>query len=512
MATEGIRARPHDRAGVIGAGKRPGRNRTAVAALALLITAAGLLCAAINTGLSTTSVFWGGLALGAYIYGLLFIMLAVRGPGHGPASWRLGPWMMIWAGTMYGLATLSLDQTQTSVAAEILPASVIRALWLVAAGITMWFAGYLIGPGRLLRGVAGRGVGGLRRRFGADIRSPLTPWLLYGIGTAARLLSALTTARFGYVGNAASAVSTASGYGQILALLGLCGQLGVAAAALQVFRQRLSSARVTLAVLFLAEIGYAIASGQKENYANAVLAVAIPFTAGRSRLPKAILAGVVVVFLAIVIPFTAAYRTAARGPSGPTLSAGQAVGLAPQILRSTLSGGDNLLAAIPESISYLLARGQDIDAPAIIMQRTPAQVPYTDPVQLVSGPLSALIPRALWPGKPILDTGYEFGQQYYELPPTVYSSSTITPIGDLYRHGGWAPVLIGMLALGCGIRLLDDCLDVRGDPHAVFLTLFLFPSLVMSEQDWITLLAAIPAFILLWWCTVALAFRRRSVG
>jgi hypothetical protein len=31
----------------------------------------------------------------------------------------------------------------------------------------------------------------------------------------------------------------------------------------------------------------------------------------------------------------------------------------------------------------------------------------------------------------------------------------------------------------------------------------------MSEQDWITLLAAIPAFILLWWLTVALAFRGR---
>ena len=146
------------------------------------------------------------------------------------------------------------------------------------------------------------------------------------------------------------------------------------------------------------------------------------------------------------------------------------------------------------------------------MQRTPGQIPYSSPVDLVTGPLSALIPRALWPGKPILATGYEFGQEYFDLPPTVYSSTTITPIGDLYRHGGWLPVLIGMFLLGCGIRLLDDLLDVRRDPHAVFLVLFLFPSLVMSEQDWITLLAAIPAFILLWWFTVALAFRRRAAA
>ena len=479
-------------------------------ALCLLTASIGLLYAAVNAAVTTDAVFWGGLALGSYVYGLLFVLLAVRGPGRGPASWRLGPWMMIWAGTMYGLATVTLDQSQSTTAGQIVLANVVRALWLVAAGTTMWFLGYLIGPARLIRGAAARGVGSLRRRFSADVRSLLTPWLVYGIGTLARLLSAVTTGRFGYVGNAASAVSSAAWYSQLLILLGLLGQVGLAAAALQVFRERLASARVTLVIIFLAEIGYAIASGQKENYANAVLAVAVPYAAARHRLPKAMLVAVGIVFLAIIIPFTSAYRSTARETAVGTLSAGQAVGTAPQILRDTLNGGDSLLAEIPGSVSYLLARGQDIDAPAIIMQRTPGQIPYSDPVQLITGPLSALIPRVLWPGKPILATGYQFGQEYFEIPSTVYSSTTITPIGDLYRYGGWLPVLIGMFVLGSGIGLLDDFLDVRGNPHTVFLTLFLFPSLVMSEQDWITLLAAIPAFILLWWFAVALTFRRRG--
>ena len=191
------------------------------------------------------------------------------------------------------------------------------------------------------------------------------------------------------------------------------------------------------------------------------------------------------------------------------MSTGQAVSAAPGILRDTLNSEGSPLAVIPASISYILARGQEIDSPAIIMQRTPGQIPYSDPIQLITGPLSALIPRALWPGKPILATGYQFGQEYFEEPSTVYSSMAITPVGDLYRHGGWLPVLMGMFALGCGIRLLDEFLDVRGNPHTIFLALFLFPSLVMSRQDWITLLAAIPAFILLWWFTVALAFRRQ---
>jgi hypothetical protein len=479
-----------------------------VAALLLFAVAACLLDEAIETaGVPAHAVVWGGLALAAYVYGLLGVLLAVRGPGQGLGSWRPGLWMMVWWGTMYGLATVSLGHTQSGVTAQILLTNVLRALWLVAAGITMWVLGYLLGPGRHLRAAANLPVNALRRRYSSEVRGPLTPWLLYAVGWAARLAVTATTSRFGYVGDAASAVSTASGYGQVLILMSLCAPMGLAAAALQVFRQRMPGASVTLVVLFVAEMSFAVASGQKENFALVVLAVAIPYTAARHRLPKTLLLVLGIVFLVVIIPFTQAYRSTVRGST--TLTAGQAVGAAPGILRTTLNGEDDLAAAIPSSISYLLERGQDIDSPAIILQRTPGQIPYTNPVQLATGPLTALIPRALWPGKPILVTGYQFGQQYYGLPVTVYSSTTITPIGDLYRHGGLIPVLAGMLLLGGGIRLLDDVLDVRANPQMTALLIVLFPSLVISEQDWISLLAAIPAFVLLWWLTVVLTFRRR---
>jgi hypothetical protein len=416
--------------------------------------------------------------------------------------------MTLWGGTMYGLATVTLNQADNAIVAQLALPDVLRALWLVAAGTTVWLAGYLAGPGRVIRAFTARGVNGLRRRVGGDIRSPLTPWLLYGVGTLARVVGALTTSRLGYVGNAASAVSGASWYNQVIILLGFCAQLGVTAAALQVFRQRLRGARATLVILFLAELGYAAVSGDKENFAVAVLAVAIPCTAARQRLPKALIAAVAVIFLVIVIPFTSAYRSTVREAGGNTLSTGQAAGAVPEILRGTLDGGGSPLAVIPDSVGYLLERGQNIVAPAIIVQRTPGQIPYTSPLQLVTGPLSTLIPRAVWPGKPILDTGYEFGQQYFEVPSTVYSSMSITPVGDLYRHGGWWPVLIGMFLLGCGLRLLDDFLDVRASPQMTFLVLLLFPTVVMSEADWTSLLGAIPAFVALWWLAASRSFRR----
>jgi hypothetical protein len=66
-----------------------------------------------------------------------------------------------------------------------------------------------------------------------------------------------------------------------------------------------------------------------------------------------------------------------------------------------------------------------------------------------------------------------------------------------------------MFLLGCGVGLLDGTLDVRDSPHNIFLVLLVFPSLVMDEQDWITLLAGIPPAVLLWLAAAAMTFRRR---
>jgi hypothetical protein len=66
-----------------------------------------------------------------------------------------------------------------------------------------------------------------------------------------------------------------------------------------------------------------------------------------------------------------------------------------------------------------------------------------------------------------------------------------------------------MFLLGCGLRLLDDVLDVRANPHGVFLVLLLFPSLVKGETDWVSLLAGIPATVAVWLLAVALTFRPR---
>lgn len=487
--------------------RAPVRPQQAIT-VAVLLAAAPLLGgkALEESAVPTRAVIWASLALASYAAGLLCLV----GAGHGGvrlASWKFGYWILLWYGVTFGLATVTWTGPQASTAAEIALSSVLRALWLVAVGLTFWVAGYLVGPGQSARRLAARGIGALGNRLTGTVRSRYTPWILYGIGTAARVATTLTTGRFGYVGDVSSAVTTATGYGQFLGALSLFAPLAVCAAALQVYRDHLPGARVTLAVLFLTELAFGAAAGGKESFVIALLAVVIPMSAARRSIPKTAMIAGVLIFLAIVIPFNEAYRGVARSGS-VTLSPSEAIHEAPAIFRQTLAG-DSVIAALPKSVIYLLQRIREIDSPAIIMQRTPGQIAFSSPVQLIEAPLVDIVPRALWPGKPILATGYQFSQQYYGLPATVYTSSAITPIGDLYRHGGWIPVLAGMFLLGCGVRLLDDVLDVRVNAHAIFLVLLLFPSLVNGEDDWATFLAGIPVIVVIWLLALAFTFRTR---
>jgi hypothetical protein len=483
--------------------------RWLIAAAVLLTAAIVLLAAALASARQPAhAIVWGSLALAAYAVGLLCLVGGGQGSLLGLGSWRFGPWTLLWYFIAFGLASLSWVLPQTGTPAEISQLSVLRALWLVAVGLTLWAAGYLIGPGGPANRASHRTIGALQRRFTGDVRSPLTPWLLYAIGLTARIVLALTTQVFGYVGDVQSAVTSAPGYGQVLSVFTLFAPLAVAAAAMQVYRQRLPGARVTLTILFLAELAFGAAAGGKQDFIVTILAVVIPFAGARRRMPKGFLVALVLVFLLVVIPFNQAYRSAVRPATGP-VSTSEGLTAAPGIMSQTLAGGD-YATALPESVGFLVARIREIDSPAIVMQRTPGQVAFLSPVQLVEAPAAALVPRAIWPGKPLLDSGYQFSQVYYQLPAAIYTSSSVTPVADLYRHGGWVPVMAGMFLLGCGVRLLDNVIDVHANPHVIFLVLLLFPSLVKQEDDWVGLLAGIPGTLLIWLVATWLTFRRRQ--
>lgn len=484
-------------------------SRIAVLGFAFAATACVLFYEALATsGQPTVAVIWAGVALATYIAGLLCLAGASHGAGIGIVGWKIGPWMLLWYAVTLGVATVTWSQPQTSgVASEIAVSSVLRAVWMLTAGISAWFLGYVAGPGQVVMRAGYRAVRALGNRFTGEVRSLAAPWILYAIGIAARLGTAASRGLFGYVGNASSAVSTASGFQGILGALNLCAPLAVAAASLQVFRDSTKGAQITLSVLFLAEVGFGVAAGNKQNFVIAVLAVIIPFGAARRRLPRVAITGLIITFLVVVIPFNQSYRSAVR-QGAVTLTLSQGVATAPTILKETLTSGDMVGVAV-DSLDYLTQRIREIDNVAVVLQRTPAQIPFASPVQLIEQPVIGMIPRAVWPGKPILATGYQFGQIFYDLPPNVYTSTPDTMAGGLYWHGGWISVIAGMILFGAAIRLLDNALDVRANPHAIFLVLLLFPTLVGGETDWNAFLGAIPAILFVWLLSIAIIFRPR---
>ena len=481
--------------------------RLIIAALTFLAAGPVLLAWTLATSdRPTTAVVWGGLALAVLTFGLLFLVGAAVHHDLGLSRWKIGSLMLVGYALAYGVATVTWSQPQAGVATEISVPSVLRALWLVAVGITAWAAGYLIGPGMPARRFAGRAVRALSRRFGDQVRGPAVPWILYAIGIAARLDNARITGIFGYVGNASSAVTTASSYGGILGTLSSCAPLGVAVAAMRVFIEGRRHAWITLVILFSAEVAFSAVSGVKGNFITVVLAVAIPFSVSRRQLPKIPLILAALAFLLVVIPFTGAYRSVVRQGS-VTLTPGQAVSAAPEIFQRTVTD-NSAPSVLSNSITYLISRIREIENVAIIVQRTPQQIGFRSPLQLIEAPLEGIVPRILWPGKPLNLTGYEFSQEYFDLPSTQYTSTPDTFVGGLYLYGGWLPMLTGMLVLGCVVRLLDDQLDVQANRHGIFLVLLLFPQLVTGESDWGTVLSSIPATAFVWLLAIVVTFGR----
>ena len=81
-----------------------------------------------------------------------------------------------------------------------------------------------------------------------------------------------------------------------------------------------------------------------------------------------------------------------------TLTPGQAVSTAPEILRQTVTG-NSATSALSSSITYLLQRIREIDSVAIIVQRTPQQIGFRSPLQLIEAPLAGIVPRVAVAGQ-----------------------------------------------------------------------------------------------------------------
>jgi hypothetical protein len=422
------------------------------------------------------------------------------GVGQSLRQFRLGPCSLLVSAVTTGLASLAWRNPQSGFLATINQSSVAYALAIIGLTAPLWAIGYLVGPGLSALRLAGRlaavatseraGEGGGRYR-------PRALWILAGVSVLARVAQ-IALGQFGYLADPSKAVSSASWYAQILVQTGGLGLAALAIASVELARPGGARHRTTFLVLLGTEVGFGLLSGMKGQFVFTLLAVCVSFTVARGRLPVRSLLAAAAIFVLVVVPFNAAYRDIIRTHGRTNVSAPAAVALAPQVVVRTVEGDDagddsqdrpTLTSVVGSTVT---GRSRTVDSLAAVVQKTPGVVPYRSVFEIVTDPVLGLVPRALWPDKPVRTAGYTFNQEYYDTPANLYSAAAISPQADLFRHGGLLVLLVGSAIIGAGYRLVDETLHPARDLRLAALYVSLFTVLLTSEWTVTDLLMSLP--------------------
>lgn len=156
------------------------------------------------------------------------------------------------------------------------------------------------------------------------------------------------------------------------------------------------------------------------------------------------------------------------------------------------SGGTNPLSVFTASsapgsvgraegayLKFFSRQAEVATAPGLVAALTPGLIPFEGIEQFLLLPAN-LIPRALWPDKPILSRGQWFSVTFRGLDETTTSSSAMTLFGESYLFFGWTGVVIGMLIAGAALAVLARHLD---RPGMAVVYLALVPTILDIEPE-----------------------------
>lgn len=95
-----------------------------------------------------------------------------------------------------------------------------------------------------------------------------------------------------------------------------------------------------------------------------------------------------------------------------------------------------------------------VNSTAVVIRECGTRVDYEYGNTLWLGVVSAAIPRILWPEKPNINIGIEFGKKFHMTPFGNYSSISPSQVGELYWNFNVPGIVMGMFALGVFLSVL----------------------------------------------------------
>jgi hypothetical protein len=199
----------------------------------------------------------------------------------------------------------------------------------------------------------------------------------------------------------------------------------------------LSTMSVMLAVILYFTFG-------SKSLAVTLLALpAMAYYEVKRRFPVKSVLAVMVIFVFVIFPIYNTYRRVDRN-----LDTTRRVDRTFQLARSWDSE-----TYMDASLFAFLKRMTVVSSVAAIVSDTGRWVDYRYGDTLLLAPIGLLIPRFLWPGKPNISIGKEFGETFrLTLGVDRETEIAISMVGDFYWNFSIPGVIVGMWLLGMGYR------------------------------------------------------------
>ena len=244
-------------------------------------------------------------------------------------------------------------------------------------------------------------------------------------------------------------------------------------------------------VLLLPQVAYAIYGtfGGKEFTITLIALPAIAYWYVRGKLPLRAMTVVVLIAVFVVFPLYNTYRLQDRH-----LEVGDR-------LDRTLSTAERWDGTdyFEHSVKAFLARSAVVTSPAAVMRAVPRWVDYRYGGTITFSLLS-FVPRVIWPDKPLMTTGKEFGRIFGLVNLVdVETSIACTLPGEMYWNFGVLGVVGWALFFGCAARWVYRRYGEGGQGDGMRKSLYvalLFP-LVASEGQQALLMAGLIKTIVL---------------
>ncbi len=446
-------------------------------------------------------------SLALLTFGGLVLVGSRRNRSLGLGTMHAGSWYLLWFGMSFGFSSLAWQTPQSDSSAHIAQESVLLSLLFLHAALVAWVLGYLVGPTRLVACLGQRIGGGVVRDGEGRVRGAGPPWILFGISLLGRLAQ-LAGGRFGYVGDPSQLLTNPTSTGQIVNIMVQCGNFALIVAAIAFVQRRTTATRTTLIVLTTAQVLVGGLAGGKQYFILTVLAPAM-ILAVHGRFPRKSVLVAIAVFAVGFAPFIQAYRENSRN-ADRTLTPASAFAQAPAVLENTLA--QDTSSRFGDTLDLMSRRTRQIDSYAAVVQTTPAQFSYLPLSNYLYAPVLGLVPRAIWPSKPVISSGADFARTHFGASTGVYTSAAIPPTVDLHRHGGLLVMLTGMFLIGVAVRLLDRALHPGRDLRLAVFYFPLFVQFVKGEADITSLIAGLPATLLAAFLVYRFAFVRTDAA